>query len=359
MTGMAASTVSRVRGIWLLPPSIVLAGVGAALLLAVGAEGSPAVVQSVSCGDTITQSVKLTADLHCSTSDGLDVGANHVTVDLGGHTIFGTSPYNGVADNGYPYATIKNGSIDGFTNAVYLHTAAHTSVAGIVARNNPGVAIAVDASPFTAVSKATVVAYGYEGVYLQTDGSSLTSSTVSASSNPVGIGIVVWGSGDTVSGNAFLASAKDGIHVQYGGGNQVTKNRVEGAGDNGIRLYDTQGATVSGNTVTGSAGVGILVQTTSDGTLLTKNTVWASGADGIEIGTDSLGSLITANTSNGNRSSGIDVQNTDPSSRLGKNTADFNALDGIIGAVGDTDLGGNSGTDNGHTDCNIGGFPCS
>jgi parallel beta-helix repeat protein len=339
--------------------AVVIAAAGTALILAFGAEGRTTVAQSVSCGDTITQSVKLTADLHCPTSDGLDIGANHVTIDLGGHTIFGVSPYNGVADNGYPYATIKNGTIDGFINAVYLHAAPHTAVTGIAARNNPGVAIAVDSSPFTTISKATVVAYGYEGIYIQTDGSSLTSSTVSASSNPVGIGVVVWGSGDTVSGNTVSSSAKDGIHVQFGGGNQVTKNRVQGTGNMGIRLYDTQGAVVGANAVTGSGGVGILVESTSNGTTLTKNTVTAGAADGIQISSDSLGSLITANVSSGNRSSGIDVLNTDPSSRLGKNTADVNALDGIIGAVGDTDLGGNSGTDNGHTDCNIGGFPCT
>jgi parallel beta-helix repeat protein len=313
----------------------------------------------VSCGDTITQSVKLTADLHCSASDGLDIGANRVTIDLGGHTIFGVSPYNGVADNGYPYATIKNGTVDGFINGVYLHGAPNSAVTGIAARNDAGVAIVVDSSAFTTVSKSTVVAYGYEGVYLQTDGSSLRGSTVSASSNPVGIGVVVWGSGDIVSGNTVSSSAKDGIHVQFGGGNQVTKNRVQGAGDNGIRLYDTQGAVVGGNAVTGSSGVGVLVESTSDGTTLTKNTVTAGAADGIQISSDSLGSLITANTSSGNRSSGIDVVNTDPSSRLGKNVADLNALDGIVGSVGDTDLGGNHGTNNGHTDCTIGGFPCT
>jgi parallel beta-helix repeat protein len=337
---------------------LALAAAGAALVLTVGAEGSPAKTQSVSCGDTVTQSIKLTADLHCSASDGLDIGANHVTIDLGGHTIFGTSPYNGVADNGYPYATIKNGSIDGSENAVYLHAAPSSTITGIIARNDPGVAISVDASAFTAVSKATVVAYGYEGVYLQTDGSSLTNSTISAGSNAAGVGVVVWGSGDTVSGNTALASARAGILVQYGGGNRVTKNHVQGAGNDGIRLYDTQGAVVSGNAVTGSAGVGILVENTSDGTALTKNAVSASAADGIEISSDSLGSVITGNDASGNRSSGIDVQNSDPSSKLGKNTADLNALDGIIGSVGDTDLGGNKGADNGQTDCNIGGFPC-
>jgi parallel beta-helix repeat protein len=336
-----------------------LIGATAALVLAVGAEGGPAKALAVSCGDTVTQSVKLTADLHCSTSDGLDIGANHVTIDLGGHTIYGVSPYNGVGDDGFPYATIKNGSIDGSINAVYLHAAPDSAVTGIVARNDAGVAISVDSSPFTTVSKATVVAYGYEGVYLQTDGSSLTKSTIAAGSNPAGVGVVVWGSGNTVSANTISASAKAGILVQYGGGNQVTKNRVQGAGNDGIRLYDTQGALLSGNTVTGSAGVGILVENTSDGTTLTKNTVLASAADGIEISSDSLGSLVTGNTSSANGSSGIDVVNSDPSSRLGKNTADVNAFDGIIGTVGDTDLGGNKGSDNGQTDCNIGGFDCT
>jgi parallel beta-helix repeat protein len=341
-----------------LSPLAALAAAGAALVLAVGAEGSPSKAQAVSCGDTITQSVKLTADLHCSASDGLDVGAGHVTIDLGGHTIYGASPYNGVADDGYPYATIKNGAIDGFENGVYLHAAPESTVTGIAARNDPGVAIDVDSSAFTTVSKATVVAYGYEGVYLQTNGSSLTNSTVAAAANPVGVGVVVWGSGDSVSGNTVFGSAKAGILVQYGGGNQVTKNRIQGAGNDGIRLYDTQGAVLSGNTVSGSAGIGILIENASDGTTLSKNTVFASALDGIEIAADSLGSLITSNVSSGNRNSGIDVENSDPSSRLGKNTAGLNALDGVIGAVGVTDLGGNHGSDNGHTDCNIGGFPC-
>jgi parallel beta-helix repeat protein len=336
----------------------VLAVAGAALVLAVGAEGSPTKAQVVSCGDTVTQSIKLTADLSCGASDGLDVGADHVRIDLGGHTISGTGPYNGVYANGYQYTTVRNGTIAGFEDAVFLDNAPHGSVTGIVARADPGVAIAVQDSPFSAVSKVTVVAYGYEGVYLQTDGSSLTNSSIDAAANPVGTGVVVWGSGDSVSGNTVLASAKAGILVQYDGGNQVTKNRVQGAGSDGIRLYDTQGATVSGNDVTGSAGVGILVETTSDGTALSRNTVTASAADGIEIATDSLGSLLTSNVSSGNRSSGIDVENSDPSSRIGKNTADLNGLDGIIGTVGSTDLGGNKGKDNGQTDCNIGGFPC-
>jgi Right handed beta helix region len=331
----------------------------AALIVAVGAEGGPSRAQAVSCGDTITQSVKLTSDLSCGASDGLDVGADHVTVDLGGHTIHGSSPYNGVSDTGHQYVTIKSGTIAGFADAVSLDNASHATVTGIVARANPSVAIAVQDSDFTAVSKVTVVAAGYEGVYLQTDGSSLTQSAVSASSNSLGHGVVVWGDQDVVSGNTVLGSAKQGILVQYGGGDEVTKNRVQGSGDNGLRLYNAQLAVVTGNTVIGSETDGIRVDNASDGATLSKNAISASGADGIEISTDSVAGLISGNTATGNRSSGIDVENSDPSSKLAKNTGDLNGLDGIIGAVGDTDLGGNKGKNNGQTDCNIGGFPCA
>jgi parallel beta-helix repeat protein len=43
---------------------------------------------SVSCGEVIKQSVKLTSNLDCKT-DGIIVGADGVTVDLNGHTIAG------------------------------------------------------------------------------------------------------------------------------------------------------------------------------------------------------------------------------------------------------------------------------
>ena len=43
---------------------------------------------SVSCGEVIKQSVKLTSNLDCKT-DGLIIGADGITVDLNGHTIKG------------------------------------------------------------------------------------------------------------------------------------------------------------------------------------------------------------------------------------------------------------------------------
>ena len=66
-------------------------------LLVVGAEqvASAATPQTVSCGETITASVTVANNIGpCVGSDGLDIGASNITVNLNGHTITGNSPAN-------------------------------------------------------------------------------------------------------------------------------------------------------------------------------------------------------------------------------------------------------------------------
>ena len=48
-----------------------------------------AVPVTVSCGQTLTKSVTLTADLQCSGLVGLILGAPKVTLNLNGHSIYG------------------------------------------------------------------------------------------------------------------------------------------------------------------------------------------------------------------------------------------------------------------------------
>jgi hypothetical protein len=57
-----------------------------ALLIAAAPFTIPAYANP-NCGDTITSSVTLSADLLCKASDGLNVGADNVTINLNGHTI--------------------------------------------------------------------------------------------------------------------------------------------------------------------------------------------------------------------------------------------------------------------------------
>jgi hypothetical protein len=76
----------------------------AVFALTVGMLASPASAEDpIECGDTITHSVTLTADLGPCPGDGLIVGADGITIDLGGHTLTGSRPAELFVDDPFSY----------------------------------------------------------------------------------------------------------------------------------------------------------------------------------------------------------------------------------------------------------------
>src|SRR5205814_8284611 len=73
----------------------------------------------VHCGETITTSVVLRADLTCP-GTAIVVGANDLVIDLDGHTITGSRTGNGVEGDSHAGITVRNGTIAGFSEAVSL-----------------------------------------------------------------------------------------------------------------------------------------------------------------------------------------------------------------------------------------------
>jgi hypothetical protein len=76
-----------------------------ALALPAGAAAQPA------CGDVLTTNTVLEADLPCSTDAALTIGADDVTLDLGGFTVEGSDV--GVDNPGFDRVTIRNGTAYG------------------------------------------------------------------------------------------------------------------------------------------------------------------------------------------------------------------------------------------------------
>ena len=75
------------------------------------------------CGDTITVDTTLIADLDCTTlsTSGLIIGADNITIDLGGFTLSGDTTCNchGIQNNGgFDNVTIQGGTINGFEQGV-------------------------------------------------------------------------------------------------------------------------------------------------------------------------------------------------------------------------------------------------
>ena len=190
-----------------------------ALLLAfLAVVAAPASANHVACGDTITQDTTLDSDLTCP-GNGLVVGANGVTLDLGGHAISrsGAAFSTGITarqDVTLEDVTIRRGTIRGFDTGVLVEGGGGVAVRGLSITGNV-TGIVIDIS-FDVVVRHNVIA--------DNSGSGL----LALDSNTV-----------RVAGNGALRNAGDGIHF----GGEVTSSVAEGNvasgnGDDGIEVAE-------------------------------------------------------------------------------------------------------------------------
>lgn len=106
---------------------------------------APAAAQAVTCGQVVKDDLTLKSDLDCSAGGtaGLIVGANDITIDLGGKTIKGAGPEDnneGILNEGHDNVTIKNGVVTSFKDQVYFSNVAKNRVTKLSLRaGTPGV----------------------------------------------------------------------------------------------------------------------------------------------------------------------------------------------------------------------------
>lgn len=191
-----------------------------------------AAATNVHCGQTITATTTLNGDLNCSGQNGLTLGANSITLNLGGHFIFGSVNVGdgtiGVRDNGNS-DTIENGYINGFTYGVFAVGTSDT------------------------VTKLQVN-------YTQTVGIYLAGATDKATSNTVAenfaTGLDLGGSGQTAQSNHLLNNANHGL-VANGSAAKVLDNIADGNTGEGIYVAGIPPSTVTGDTANYNTDYGI------------------------------------------------------------------------------------------------------
>jgi parallel beta-helix repeat protein len=335
---------------------------------------APARAAAVACGDALTESVTLDADLGCGTDGGLIVFADDITIDLAGHAIGGVGGGNGVDNTlGFDRVTIKNGRIDGFENGILLNGGEEHSIRNMTVKGGSSSGIVLGAGVRSSkiqktsvgntlgaaiiivgddnlVSQVTVVDAGGVGIQISGNGNTVAKSTV-AYMRSNGIATFGTSSGNVFTGNVLSANAETGIAllaIDGGTGNRVTKNVCEGNELGGIRLVNADAGVVAGNRVVGNGFNGILIGPSADGNQVTKNVVTANHGSGIVVTGDSLGTVLTANVASRNRLVGI---SSGSSATIGKNTADANSVRGIEAPIGVVDAGGNKARNNSGENC--------
>jgi Right handed beta helix region len=84
---------------------------------------SPTNTVRIPCGATLTSSTTLTQDMHCN-GNALIIGADDVTLDLGGHTVGGSGSGAGItlSGTGKPLAgaVVENGTVSGFSDGLLI-----------------------------------------------------------------------------------------------------------------------------------------------------------------------------------------------------------------------------------------------
>lgn len=288
------------------------------------------------CGEVITRSTTLTADVGPCPGNGIIIGADDIMLNLNGHTISGAPGpgdgntagvrlpmRRGVVVTGQPGSSGRMGTVTGFDAGVLVNGGSGNTVENLVARDNigPGTrdaflgdGIAVLNSSNNTIQRNTVDHNGiYDGIgvlgndshdnMVKDNAVSRSVAMIDPSGIPTqqttgtGVGIVI---------DAFLEAAT-GKLIR---GNQVLNNVVSWNDSSGISNVNTQDGRVAGNLVEDNGhvmmpgnGIGVRMglqpESRSGRIVIENNTIRNNGMDGIQI-FDSDDHQILGNTIEGN-----------------------------------------------------------
>lgn len=285
----------------------------------------PASAEAVECGQVLTRSITLEADLTCATGDGLVVGAANVQIDLNGHQILvegsDGNPAVGVRNEGYPKLSIQNGRVLSFEAgpAILITGAVNNKVTGVEAWGwiEAGVKV-VDSSRVQL--RGNDFNGDSRGLWMVNTSDSIIRDSKLAASN-FGSAAVISGNRNRLTGNEVTNSGDSRGLVLVGDQNTLV--------DNTIHSNDPQGATITG-----------------DGNDVRRNIVWANGtptSPGYGLQITGTGGLVDGNQLNANFGDGLRVTGTIV---VRNNVANDNTGWGILASAGVQDGGGNAATGN-------------
>jgi hypothetical protein len=279
------------------------------------------------CGATITSSTKLRADLSNCPGDGLVVGADNITLDLGRRTIDGSGAAGsqGIRLAGRRGVKIIGGTVQEFATGIGFDASGGNRVSGVSVRASVGRGIDVLA--------------GSDGNVFE---------RVSASGNRTGLALTE-SQRNVVRRSAFVDNAVTGVLLFGASRNAVEGNRIAGNVGNGLAAVEASNDNrVLLNSVRGSE-TGLIVDT-SDRNLLSLNRV-TGGGDGVLVagsGNTVAGNIVDRSVGGCETCSGWGIGVTAGTGNVVKaNAVSRSVADGINVAAAGTWVGLNVALKNG------------
>ncbi len=243
---------------------------------------APPAAAAVSCGDVITESTLLTADLLDCPGDGLIIGASRIIVDLNDHLVDGVGLGTGIFNDGYTLVTVRNGTIREFDYGVELIGRAGANV----------------------VTRVRLEGNEIAGVQLfdAAPGNEIIGNALS--NNGAGVAMVSGTTRAKVVGNTMDLHRGAGMLLRHSRENWIEANTISGGGDLGVGLEHAERNTLLNNVVSSNSDGGIELRDGSNDNLLERNRLIASGDTGILVEASDRNWLI-ANSTRSMSDSGI------------------------------------------------------
>ncbi len=249
-----------------------LSTIVSALLLA-----APAAAADPACGDTVTHNVKLHADMDCSatSSNGIIIGKNGLTIDLNGHTITGpnTTSYYGVdGTGGFDKITVKNGTVKDFEEGVYFDytTGSHIDHIKSVVTSG-GYPLDIEYSQQSSITHSVADGPADDGIYLYYNNAVKVSDTKVKNGDPLGeSGVYDYYSRSTLT-NVTSTGSEYGIYLEapYRGykvlKSHANENSYAGIYVSGNYPTNVSQARVEQNTANNNGDYGIYAEVRLDG----------------------------------------------------------------------------------------------
>lgn len=319
-----------------------------ALLLPAGAQAR---TRQVSCGETITTSTTLAADVTDCAGEGLVIGADDVTLDLNGHTVGGNGSGVGIEDTaGRSGVTIEGGTVKGFDVGVDVANADHTGVTAVSAQGGIAGILVVSSREIRVVDDSVSQTSGYAIPMFDTDHVLAAGNTLRDDQH----GILLSCCGHGVFTDNRITRSGGGVAIDDSSDDLISGNVMTDGGD-AIGLSNSTRALVAHNRMSGlgfrfpeTGGFGVLLDGTDH--VVVRDNVMAQSHGPLIYVTQLEGphppadNVIDHNVAHAGLI-GIDVDF--PGNVVSNNEADFNVQLGIQAVPGVIDGGGNRARGNG------------
>jgi len=165
--------------------------------------GFPYVISTPDTSYRLTGSLSVPAS-----SDGIDVTAPNVSIDLNGFSVVGpgASSAIGINASGESDVTVENGMVTGFTSGTGIDVGSTSIVRNIHADSN-GTGILVGGT-YTVIQGCTVNSNGTTGILVNAAGSVVSGNTVNGNSNGINASAA---SSALIIGNTITNNTNDGL----------------------------------------------------------------------------------------------------------------------------------------------------